>query len=141
MEDKELTCANEVDIDEPIVELQSEEIAQCFEHYLKVLAPWYDLNDLDSTFRSVVGKRALENGLLFSAIIAFAAIHQSKTGRAALKNLAEKYHTCCLRSLIGLDEGDAAIADGTVLAATCLLRSYEILAGESTWTGPSSAWC
>ncbi|KAJ9601927.1 hypothetical protein H2200_013597 [Cladophialophora chaetospira] len=117
-------------VGEPSVELQSEEIAQCFEHYLRVLSPWYDLNDLDNNFRRVVGKRALWNSLLFSAVIAFAAIHQSKTGRAALKTLAESYHTCCLRLLIGLDEADAAIVNGTALAATCLLRSYEILAEE-----------
>ena len=123
-----------VAVDKPSVELQSEEIAQCFEHYLKVLAPWYDLNDLDSSFRSIVGKRALWNSLLFSAVIAFAAIHQSKTGRSALKTVAEGYHTCCLRLLIGLDEADTAIVDGTALAATCLLRSYEILSGESTQT-------
>jgi hypothetical protein len=118
--------------EEPIAELQSQEIAQCFEHYLKVLAPWYDLNDLDNSFKSVVGKQALRSSLLLSAIVAFAAIHQSRTGRAGLKVLAESYHARCLRLLIGLEQADSAISDGTALAATCLLRSYEIMAGGRT---------
>ena len=117
-------------IKEPLVELQNDEIAGCFEHYLKVLAPWYDLNDLDTTFRSVVGRQALHSRLLLSAIIAFAAIHQSKTGRAALRSLTERFHARCVLLLIALDEFDTATTDGTALAATCLLRSYEILAGE-----------
>jgi hypothetical protein len=114
----------------PVEMLQSDEIAWCFEHYLKVLAPWYDLNDFDNSFRGVVGQMALRSRLLLSAIVAFAAIHGSKTGRVGLRPLAESYHVRCLHLLIALDESDTAITDGTALAATCLLRSYEILAGE-----------
>lgn len=111
------------------VELQDEETARHFEHYIKVLAPWYDLNDLDNAFRSDVGNRALQSHLLLSAIIAFAAMHKSRTGQIASKTLAETHHSRCLHLLINLEEDDMATKDGTALAATCLLRSYEILAG------------
>ncbi|OAL34976.1 hypothetical protein AYO20_05691 [Fonsecaea nubica] len=116
--------------DEPRVRLQDEEIAHYFAHYLKTLAPWYDLNDLDQAFKSIVGSRAQQSSLLLSAIIAFAAIHKSRTSHDVPKSLPEKHHAHCLRLLIGLTETAPAIKDGTALAATCLLRSFEILAEE-----------
>ena len=111
-------------------DLQNEQIARYFEHYLKVLAPWYDLNDFDNSFRAIVGRRAQHSPLLLSAIVAFAAIHKSRTGHAASKSVAEGHHAYCLRLLIGLDGCATAVTEGTALAATCLLRSYEILAGK-----------
>ncbi|KAH0839275.1 C6 transcription factor [Fonsecaea pedrosoi] len=116
--------------DEPRVRLQDEEIAHYFVHYLKTLAPWYDLNDLDQAFKSIVGSRAQQSSLLLSAIIAFAAIHKSRTSHDVPKSLPEKHHAHCLRLLIGLTETAPAIKDGTALATTCLLRSFEILAEE-----------
>ncbi|KAJ9494375.1 hypothetical protein H2202_010158 [Exophiala xenobiotica] len=124
------TQAKTADIRDPQSALQDEDIAQYFEHYLKELAPWYDLNDLDMTFAVVVARRALRSQLLLSAIIAFAAVHKSRTGHAASKTLAETHHAHCLRLLIGLDNDGIEIRDGTALAATCLLRSYEILSEE-----------
>ncbi|OAL26837.1 hypothetical protein AYO22_04004 [Fonsecaea multimorphosa] len=115
---------------EPRVRLQNEEIAHYFAHYLKTLAPWYDLNDLGQAFRRIVGSRAQQSSLLLSAVIAFAAIHKSRTSHAVPKSLAERHHAHCLRLLIGITETAPAIRDGTALAATCLLRSYEILAEE-----------
>ncbi|KIW23954.1 uncharacterized protein PV07_09700 [Cladophialophora immunda] len=116
--------------DEPRVRLQNEEIAHYFAHYLKTLAPWYDLNDLRQAFKGIVGSRAQQSSLLLSAVIAFAAIHKSRTCHAVPKSLAERHHAHCLRLLIGITETSPEIKDGTALAATCLLRSYEILAEE-----------
>ncbi|KAG9775406.1 hypothetical protein KCU88_g5106, partial [Aureobasidium melanogenum] len=93
-----------------------EEIAQCFEHYLEVLSPWYDLNDQDSTFGARVAEQAQHNPLLMSAVVAFAAMHKARTGHSSFMLIADRY--------------DSATKDGTALAATCLLRSYEILAEE-----------
>ncbi len=124
------TQAKAAEIRDPQTALQDEDIAQYFEHYLKELAPWYDLNDLDMTFAVIVASKAQHSRLLLSAIIAFAAVHKSRTGHAASKNLAETHHAHCLRLLIGLDSDDLEIRNGTALAATCLLRSYEILSGK-----------
>ncbi|KIW93781.1 uncharacterized protein Z519_05096 [Cladophialophora bantiana CBS 173.52] len=115
---------------EPRARLQDEEIAHYFGHYLKTLAAWYDLNDLGQAFRGIVGSRAQQSSLLLSAVIAFAAMHKSRTCHAVPKLLAERHHAHCLRLLIGITESAPAIKDGTALAATCLLRSYEILAEE-----------
>lgn len=116
---------------DPRKALQNEEVAQCFEHYLKSLSPWYDLTDCDSTFAAPVGTEAQHSPLLLSAIVAFAAIHRARTGHSAFMPLADAYHAQCLRLLIGLHDYDTATKDGTALAATCLLRSYEILGGLS----------
>ncbi|KAJ4676159.1 hypothetical protein HRR93_004058 [Exophiala dermatitidis] len=120
----------EVSLQDPRKALQDEEIAECFEHYLKVLSPWYDLNDHDSTFGAVVAEQAQQNPLLLSAVVAFAAMHKARTGHSSFMPVADRYHNQCLRLLIGLHDYDAATKDGTALAATCLLRSYEILAEE-----------
>lgn len=111
--------------------LQDEQTAQLFEHYLRVLAPWYDLNDLENAFTRTVGARARECHLILHAILAFAAIHKCRTGQSSLKTMAEVQHARCLRHLIELRKGDALIEDGTALSATCLLRSYELLSGQS----------
>lgn len=71
---------------------------------------------------------ALSNTLLFHAIIAFAAIHRSKTHAPALSKVAERFHENCVKRLIDLDEISGA--DGNALAAVCLLRSYELLAED-----------
>lgn len=116
--------------EEPRHVLRQEQAAQLFEHYLQVLASWYDLNDLDCGFARVVGREAQKTQLLLNAVLAFAAIHKCRTGQSSLKELGDMYHNRCLRLLIGLRQSDEAIANGTALAATCLLRSYEILAGK-----------
>ncbi|KAI0013781.1 hypothetical protein F4779DRAFT_293015 [Xylariaceae sp. FL0662B] len=46
------------------------------------------------------------------------------------RDVAESYHTNCIPLLIELDAEDARVATGVALAATCLLRSYEILDEE-----------
>lgn len=119
-----------IENEEPRSILRNEQAAGLFEHYLQVLASWYDLNDLDCAFARIVGREAQHSHLLLNAVLAFAAIHKCRTGQSALKELADGYHNRCLRLLIGLRQSDEALSDGTALAATCLLRSYEILAGE-----------
>jgi CDGSH-type Zn-finger protein len=116
--------------EEPRATLQDEQAAELFEHYLRVLASWYDLNDLDCAFARIVGQEAQHSDLLLNAVLAFSAIHKCRTGQSSLKELADGHHTRCLHLLIGLRQSDKAVSDGTALAATCLLRSYEILAGE-----------
>ena len=73
---------------------------------------------------------ALSRELLFNAIIAFAAIHLSKTTTTSRRGIAERHHEKCVRLLIGLQEKDVEAEDGITLAAVCLLRSYEILGEE-----------
>jgi hypothetical protein len=55
------TTQVKTDVRDPQSALQDEDIAQYFEHYLRELAPWYDLNDLDMTLTVVVASRALRS--------------------------------------------------------------------------------
>lgn len=113
----------------PVTALQNEEISAVFFHYLNGAASWYDLCDPYQHFSKILPRLALDNELLFSAIIALAAVQESRLNRKALRDTAEFYHGHCVRLLIDLKDGDDGLSDGTALAAACLLRSYEILHG------------
>jgi hypothetical protein len=64
-------------------------------------------------------------------LIAFSATHKYKTlGQFA--ELATAFHAACVRELLDSIEHEKPESQGDYLAATCLLRSYEILNG----TGP-----
>lgn len=44
--------------------------------------------------------------------------------------VAESYHDRCVKLLLALSAEDQEVGNGTALASTCLLRSYEILAED-----------
>lgn len=106
--------------------LRNPHIADLFHIYIKDLAPWYDLNDENCAFEKEGAARALDSPLLFAAVIAFAAAYSVKRLSSTLA-VAEEYHAKCLQLLIKLSVSDEEVRNGTALAATCLLRSYEIL--------------
>ncbi|KAK0636414.1 hypothetical protein B0T17DRAFT_81262 [Bombardia bombarda] len=109
-------------------------VAHLFSHYIVVLAPWYDLNDANNTFGNVVAIRALDSDLpvLFRAIIAFSACHWSRVTDASVQNVALSFYSACIKDLLralGMSSpGPSSTGfSGEFLAASCLLRSYEIL--------------
>ena len=112
--------------------LQHPQIAALFQHYIDVLAPWYDLNDPRRTFGVVVPQLALHNPILFKAIIAFSATHLSRLSDAT-NSIAVNFHTSCVEELLATLQEDDGIDREECLTATCLLRSYEILNGASLW--------
>ncbi|KAI1346008.1 hypothetical protein F5Y01DRAFT_37756 [Xylaria sp. FL0043] len=116
--------------DTPRELLRSPEIASYFRSYINNVAPWYDLSDSRCSFSSEVPILALDEPLLFYAVIALAAMHMSQTIARSTRTIAETYHTKCIRCLIDLDPEDVLIEKGVALATTCLLRSYEILAED-----------
>jgi hypothetical protein len=85
---------------------------------------------MQCSFSAGVPILALDESLLFHAVIALSAMHVSQTTAPSARAIAETYHRRCIRQLIDLDPEDALIERGVALAVTCLLRSYEILAGE-----------
>ncbi len=109
--------------------LQQVQVAQLFHVYIKELAPWYDLNDEERPFEREGAEKALDSPLLFSAAIAFAGIYMHRKA-AFPREIAELYHDRCLKLLIALSREDRVTTDGTALASTCLLRSYELLAED-----------
>ncbi|KAI9729384.1 MAG: hypothetical protein M1834_006908 [Cirrosporium novae-zelandiae] len=112
----------------PRLALQHSTIVRFFHHYVNVLAPWYDLNDSSRTFGTVVPIRALDTPILFKAIIAFSASHWSIEDLAP--PLAQAFHTACVKDLLAVMRNPHE-SHGDYLAATCLLRSYEILNGDT----------
>jgi hypothetical protein len=116
--------------DTPQVALQNPVIASLFRHYVDFLAPWYDLNDSHNLFGTSVPIRALSNAILFKALIAFSACHRHRImGRMA--GLGPVYHAACVKDLLAEMDDIHSELLGDYLAATCLLRSYEILNGIS----------
>lgn len=106
-------------------------VLRLYSHYVEKLASWYDLTDRRRCFQDVVPSHAMENPLLFCAILAFSAIHLSIIEKSPeLQQVATFYHIRCIEQLIPLltDNHERYREDN--LATTCLLRSYEILAGE-----------
>ncbi|KAL9469227.1 hypothetical protein ACSS6W_010921 [Trichoderma asperelloides] len=108
--------------------LQSPDVAWYFHNYIAEPAKWYDLGDASRLFATRVPELALDEPLLFSAIIALSAEHVSQTTKSKpAKAVAEFYHGHCVHRLILLDEKTELLRNGVALAAVCLLRSYEIL--------------
>jgi Fungal specific transcription factor domain len=122
-EAKSLVSAN------PKVALENQVIAGLFRHYIDFLAPWYDLNDSQALFGTLVPQRAMSNPILFKAVIAFSACHESRTS-GRYQALGHVYHAACVRDLLEVLNDIHIEMQGDYLAATCLLRSYEILNGE-----------
>ncbi|KAH7241109.1 uncharacterized protein BKA55DRAFT_517960 [Fusarium redolens] len=110
--------------------LQDQNIARLFHSYTSTISAWYDLSDSTCSFGLVVPAIALEEPLLFCAVIALSSMHACKTSAPSFRQVAEFYHHRCVQFLIALDAGDELISRGVALAATCLLRSYEILDGD-----------
>jgi hypothetical protein len=63
------------------VALKNQVIASLFRHYIDFLALWYDLNDSQSLFGTLVPQQAIANAILFKAVIAFSVCHESQTSR------------------------------------------------------------
>ncbi|KAJ4319568.1 hypothetical protein N0V84_006298 [Fusarium piperis] len=118
------------DPDSPRRALTDQRIARLFHSYTSDVSQWYDLSDSTSAFGILVPGIALDEPLLFCAIIALSAMQVCKTSAVSFRKLAEFYHHRCVQRLIELDQGDELITRGVALAATCLLRSYEILDGD-----------
>ncbi|RMZ10463.1 hypothetical protein D0860_03830 [Hortaea werneckii] len=110
--------------------LQEAEVARLFHHYVRNLASWYDLSDSARHFLKHVPHEALSQPLLFNALIAFAAIHLSRTKAPSLQARAERHHARCVQLLIELSGEQVKALGGIALASVCLLRSYEILAED-----------
>ncbi|KAK6380183.1 hypothetical protein LTS17_005372 [Exophiala oligosperma] len=110
--------------------LTDPEVAEAFAHYISVLAPWYDLNDAERTFGTLVVETALQVPILFKAIVAFSACHWSKVN-GSIAEIASAFHDACVEDFLSSMESPDTTLKGSKLAATCLLRSYEIINGGS----------
>ncbi|KUJ17910.1 uncharacterized protein LY89DRAFT_30609 [Mollisia scopiformis] len=113
----------------PSIALEDPTLATLFRHYIDVLAPWYDLNDAQRLFSILVPLRALNNSVVFKALIAFSACHMNRT-TGNLQHFGCVYHASCVEELLDALNDSSPESQEDFLAATCLLRSYEILNGD-----------
>ncbi|KPM45002.1 hypothetical protein AK830_g1518 [Neonectria ditissima] len=123
----QFTAQSHASTETPRDALRDQKLARLFAHYISNLSKWYDLSDPTFAFGVAVPQIALEEPLLFYAVIALSAMHVCKTTAGSFRSTAELYHRRCVQLIITIDEGDAVMAAGVALAATCLLRSYEII--------------
>jgi len=79
-------------------------------------------------FSTIVPLRALRNSILFKELIAFSACHVNRMIRN-LQQLNSVYHASCVEGLLAALNDPSLELQKDHLAATCLLRSYEILNG------------
>lgn len=92
------------------------------------LAAWYDLNDRRRHFTDVVPIKARESPLLLSAILAFSAASKNGSANEDLVGMAEFYHLQSVQILLRIiQNAQDLVSNEEVLAAICLLRSYEII--------------
>lgn len=112
----------------PKIALANAETAELLAHYTNVLAPWYDLNDSRRLFETLVPLNALDCPVLFKALIAFSASHKHNTSGDA-RGFAAAFHAACVREFLSSISKVEPRAYDNELAATCLLRSYEIISG------------
>lgn len=102
-------------------------IARLFHTYISNISLWYDLSDAAQSFGTAIPSLALDEPMLFHAIIALAAMHVCKTSTEGSMLTAQHHHTECVKHLISLEGDHELVRRGIALVATCLLRSYEIL--------------
>jgi hypothetical protein len=110
--------------------LENEAVSELLVHYVNILAPWYDSNDCQLNFARLVPLHVLDNPILFKALIAFSASHRSKV-QGTTSVFAAAFHSSSVSELLQHLGGNGSDIEGDCLAATSLLRSYEILNGDS----------
>ena len=85
-----------------------------------------DLSDAEQHFTRVVPQKAFEFPVLFHAILAFSAqsLHRLHGDDVSI---AELHYNRCVTDMIPILEYQDLAADGKILAATVILRMYEML--------------
>lgn len=73
----------------------------------------------------------MQDSILFKAVIAFSACHLNKL-HGAHDEVATAFHAACVTDILHSMETPENSSRGSKLAATCLLRSYELIKGEDS---------
>ncbi|KAJ5666510.1 uncharacterized protein N7477_008958 [Penicillium maclennaniae] len=95
-------------------------------HFIQKLAPWADICDPQSHFSSVVPRRAMENPMVFKAVMALAARHDAILTKTNDWE-ASSYLGQCLELLIAALDRPEHTYDDDLLVTVVILRIYEEL--------------
>ena len=100
-------------------------------HYVEVVGPWLDMTDgQNHHFSTIVPERAFETPVLLYAILAFSARQLGRLGQMDPMT-ADYFHHKCVKDMIPLLKDTNGVYDGKLLAATVILRMYEMLEASS----------
>lgn len=109
--------------------LQSLHQTVLMQHFVQVLASWFDIFDPDRHFALHVPCRAANSSILRDAIFALSARHLSIFSESD-PYLADVYHEQCIETLMkAINEPDITL-DENMLCAMGILRLLEELEGE-----------
>ena len=95
--------------------------------------------DSQQLFGNLVPQNALDCPVLFKALIAFSASHRSRTC-GDMQGFANAFHAACVQEFLLSISHVGLRSHENELAATCLLRSYEIIGGAEQGN-PASELC
>jgi len=109
--------------------LQNPQQALLMQHFIQVLASWYDFFDPQQHFALHVPYRAAQCPILKEAIFAVSARHLSKLSTLD-PFLADRYYEQCIEKLIPMFDDLEILMDGDLLCATVILRQLEEFNGK-----------
>ncbi|KAI9753811.1 MAG: hypothetical protein M4579_004992 [Chaenotheca gracillima] len=104
----------------------NKEVYRLLQYYVEVVGPWLDLADSNRHFSRNVPEAAFQCPFLLHAILAFSAQQLHRLGSCNAV-LADFYYHECLTSMIPMLQDLEVATDGKLLAATVILRMYEML--------------
>ncbi|KAI1750342.1 hypothetical protein F4782DRAFT_541698 [Xylaria castorea] len=104
--------------------LKDKHEAQLFCHWVRNIAPLFDLCDHERHFATVVPQRATTCQPLLNALLAASAKHSSCMGLVT-PLVADKYYQESLETIIPILSSDTVVRDENLLAAIVILRFVE----------------
>ncbi|KAI1359585.1 hypothetical protein F5Y08DRAFT_319211, partial [Xylaria arbuscula] len=104
--------------------LKDKDEANLFYHWVRNIAPLFDLCDHERYFQTVVPECATACPPLLNAILASSAKHASRMGMVD-PLVADKYYQECLGTIIPILSAHNMVRDENLLAATVILRFIE----------------
>lgn len=108
--------------------LQTPQEALLMQHFIHVLASWFDLFDPHKHFAVQVPYRATTCSTLRKAVFALSARHLAKYENID-EYLADRYYEECIEELIPMIDQTNTVLDEGLLCATVILRLLEELDG------------
>ncbi|KAI1424860.1 hypothetical protein F5Y12DRAFT_714929 [Xylaria sp. FL1777] len=117
--------------------LKDKHEAQLFYHWVRNIAPLFDLCDHERHFATVVPQRAIACPPLLKAILASSAKHSSRMGLVD-PLVADKYYQESLRTIIPVLSNHNMVRGENLLAAIVILRFIEEVDIPFSLAGPQS---
>jgi hypothetical protein len=137
MVDTQSGVLSKIYLEKAVWPLRDSQEAYLFNHYVRVIAPFFDMCDNARHFAKVVPLRAPKCPLLLNAVLAASAKRLSEA-----KNIdslvVNRYYQECLKTLIPALSNAEAVVDENQLAALVILRYMEEMGVAFSLAGSQS---